>query len=501
LTVNGESIEHLDVLIIGAGISGIGAGYHLGERCPGKSYAILEARDDLGGTWDLFRYPGIRSDSDMHTLGYRFKPWTDEKAIADGHLILDYVRETARENLIEEKIRYGHRVVRAEWSTVDSRWTIEAERTDSGETVLLSCGYLWNCTGYYSYDKGYTPEFEGSERFSGPIVHPQHWPEDLDYEGKRVVVIGSGATAVTLVPAMAKEAEHVTMLQRSPTYVVAMPGKDPIAKAVRRVLPLKAAYTLIRWKNVLLQMAVYKLSKSRPTFVKRMIRKGNERLLPAGYDIDKHFKPRYNPWDQRMCLVPNGDLFASLRSGEAEIVTDRIETFTEGGIKLESGSELEADVIITATGLNVLFLGGMEMVVDGKEVDLSKLMAYKGMMLNSIPNFVFTLGYTNASWTLKADLTSEYVCRLLNHMDAHGYKRCVPEVTDPAVVEEPILDFNSGYVLRALDKLPKQGSKEPWKLRQNYIVDTRSIRRSPIDDGEMQFASSAPKAEQLEPVG
>jgi monooxygenase len=499
--VNGESIEHLDVLVIGAGISGIGAGYHLGERCPGKSYAILEARDDLGGTWDLFRYPGIRSDSDMHTLGYRFKPWTDEKAIADGHLILDYVRETARENRIEEKIRFGYRVVRAEWSTADSRWTIEAERTESGETVRLTCGYLWNCTGYYDYDQGYTPEFPGSERFAGTVVHPQHWPEGLDYAGKRVVVIGSGATAVTLVPAMAKEAEHVTMLQRSPTYVVAMPGEDGIAKVVRRFLPLKAAYAVIRWKNVLLQMAVYKLSKSRPTFVKRMIRKGNERLLPAGYDIDKHFKPRYNPWDQRMCLVPNGDLFASLRSGEAEIVTDQIETFTEGGIKLESGAELDADVIITATGLNVLFLGGMEIVVDGNAVDLSKLMAYKGMMLNGIPNFVFTLGYTNASWTLKADLTSEYVCRLLNHMDAHGYKRCVPEVTDPSVVEEPILDFNSGYVLRALDKLPKQGSKEPWKLRQNYIVDTRAIRNSPIDDGDMQFATSAPKAEQLEPVG
>jgi len=490
------------VLIIGAGISGVGAGYHLGDRLPGKSYAILEAREDLGGTWDLFRYPGIRSDSDMHTLGYRFKPWTDEKVIADGDLILDYVRETALENRIEEKIRYRHRVVRAEWSTAESRWTVEAERTDSGETVRLTCGYLWNCTGYYSYDQGYTPEFEGRERFAGQIVHPQHWPEDLDYEGKRVVVIGSGATAVTLVPAMAKRAAHVTMLQRSPTYVVAMPGEDAIAKAVRRVLPLKAAYAVIRWKNVLLQMGVYKLSKSRPSLIKKWIRKGNERLLPTGYDIDKHFKPRYNPWDQRMCLVPNGDLFEAIRSGEAEIVTDRIKTFSEDGIELESGTELEADVIVTATGLNVLFLGGMELVVDGDPVDFSQLMAYKGMMLNGIPNFVFTLGYTNASWTLKADLTSEYVCRLLAHMDAHGYRRCVPEVTDPSVTVEPILDFNSGYVLRALDKLPKQGSKEPWKLRQNYIVDTRAIRRAPIADGAMQFSDSARQAKQppLEPV-
>jgi monooxygenase len=487
LSANGQPVEHLDVLIVGAGISGVGAAYHLNERCPGKSYAILEARQDLGGTWDLFRYPGIRSDSDMHTLGYRFKPWTDAQSIADGDKILDYVRETARENRIEEKIRFGLRVVRAEWSTADSRWTVEAERIGSGETVQLTCDYLWSCTGYYRYDAGYTPKFAGTERFAGQIVHPQHWPEDLDYADKRVVVIGSGATAVTLVPAMAKEAAQVTMLQRSPTYIVAMPGEDPIAKTVRQVLPPKAAYAVIRWKNVLLQMATYRLSKARPTFVKKLIRRGNERMLPPGYDLDTHFTPRYNPWDQRMCLVPNGDLFESIRSGEAEIVTDRIETFTEKGLELESGRELEADVIVTATGLNVLFLGGIEIVLDGEPVDFPKRMAYKGMMLNGIPNFVFTLGYTNASWTLKADLVSEYVCRLLNHMDAHGYQRCVPQVSDPSVTEEPILDFNSGYVLRALDKLPKQGSKEPWKLRQNYLVDTLAIRRSPIDDGAMQL--------------
>ena len=493
--MDGSPVEHLDVLIVGAGLSGIGAAYHLGERCPGKSYAILEARDDLGGTWDLFRYPGIRSDSDMHTLGYRFKPWAKAKAIADGDSILDYVRETAHENGIEPRIRFGHRVVRAEWSSAESRWTVEAERTDSGEIVQLTCNYLWTCTGYYRYDEGYTPEFEGRERYPGPIVHPQHWPEDLDYAGKRVVVIGSGATAVTLVPAMAKDAAQVTMLQRSPTYVVSLPAEDPIAKAVRRVLPLKAAYAVIRWKNVLIQMATYQLSRRRPAVVKRLIRKANERSLPAGYDIDTHFKPRYNPWDQRMCLVPDDDLFRAIRSGEAEIVTDKIEAFTEKGIALESGRELEADVIITATGLNLLFLGGVQLTVDGEDVDPSTRMTYKGMLLNDVPNFTLTLGYTNASWTLKADLTSEYVCRLLNHMDANGYGQCVARITDPSVKEEPVLDFTSGYVLRSLDKLPKQGSKEPWKLRQNYAFDIRMIRRGPIEDDAMTFTRRAPVAE------
>ncbi|HEX3608829.1 MAG TPA: NAD(P)/FAD-dependent oxidoreductase [Solirubrobacterales bacterium] len=490
MTANGEPIEHVDVLIVGAGISGIGAAYHLGERCPGKSYAILEAREDLGGTWDLFRYPGIRSDSDMHTLGYRFKPWTAAKAIADGDSILEYVRQTAAENGIEERIRFDHRVVRAGWSTADSCWTVEAERA-AGEAVQMTCDYLWTCTGYYRYDEGYTPRFEGADRFAGRIVHPQHWPEDLEYAGKRVVVIGSGATAVTLVPAMAEEAEKVTMLQRSPTYIVSLPGEDPLARAIRRLLPVKAAYALIRWKNVLLQMATFQLSRRRPSFVKKLIRKGNERSLPPGYDVDTHFKPRYNPWDQRMCLVPDGDLFASIRSGRAEVVTDRIETFTEGGIELESGAELEADVVVTATGLNLLFLGGMQLAVDGEEVEVSERMTYKGMMLSGVPNFALTLGYTNASWTLKADLTSEYVCRVLNHMDANGYTRFVAEVNDPAVTPEPVLDFNSGYVLRSLDKLPKQGSKEPWRLRQNYVLDIRSIRRGPIDDGTMQFSRPA----------
>jgi monooxygenase len=480
------SPEHLDVLIVGAGLSGIGAAWHLQERCPGRSYAILEGRGDLGGTWDLFRYPGIRSDSDMHTLGYRFKPWTRSKSITDGPSILEYVRETARESGIEGRIRFHHRVLGAGWSSEEARWTVEAERVDTGETVRLTCDFLWTCSGYYRYDEGYTPEFEGADRFPGPVVHPQHWPEDLDYAGKRVVVIGSGATAVTLVPAMAEEAAHVTMLQRSPTYIASLPAEDGIADWLRRHLPERAAYAAVRWKNVLIQTLFYQLSRRRPETVKRMIRRGVERALPPGYDVDKHFKPRYNPWDQRMCLVPDGDLFRAISAGEASVVTDTIATFTERGIELESGEELEADAIVTATGLNLLFLGGMELEVDGEPVDVPRAMTYKGMMLSGVPNMAFTVGYTNASWTLKADLTSEYVCRLLRHMDAHGYRRCVPEV-DPTVTEEPLLDFTSGYVQRSLDQFPKQGSKEPWKLRQNYVFDIRTIRRGAIDDGAMRF--------------
>jgi cation diffusion facilitator CzcD-associated flavoprotein CzcO len=492
------STEHFDLLIVGAGLSGIGAAYHLQERFPGRTYAILEARDDLGGTWDLFRYPGIRSDSDMHTLGYRFKPWENAKSITDGPSILEYVRQTAAENGIDENIRLRHRVVRAEWSTEDSRWTVEAERTDTGEPVQLSCGFLWNCSGYYRYDEGYTPDFEGVERFPGPVVHPQHWPEDLDHAGKRVVVIGSGATAVTLVPALAEQAAHVTMLQRSPTYIASLPALDPLADLLSRLLPKRVAFGLIRWKNILLQTVFYQLSRRWPGLVKRMIRRGVKRALPDGFDIDRHFKPRYNPWDQRLCLVPDGDLFEAIAAGRASVVTDRIETFTERGIALGSGEEIEADVIVTATGLNLLFIGGIELSIDGEAVDIPTTMAYKGMMLSGVPNFAFTVGYTNASWTLKADLTSEYVCRLLAHMDAHGYSRCVPEVTDPAITEQPLLDFTAGYVLRSIDRFPKQGSAEPWRLRQNYPFDLRKIRRGPIDDGSMQFAVGASKPERLE---
>ncbi len=483
------SLEHVDVLIVGAGLSGIGAAHHLQQRCPGKSYAILEAREDIGGTWDLFRYPGIRSDSDMHTLGYRFRPWTEAKSIAAGDSILRYVRATADEGGIDRHIRLQHRVVNAEWSSVEARWSVEAERTDTEEMVSLTCDFLFMNTGYYRYDEGYTPAFPDFDRFAGEVIHPQHWPEDVDYAGKRVVVIGSGATAMTLVPAMAEDAAHVTMLQRSPTYVISMPGEDGLANRLRAILPDRIVYPLVRWKNVLLQGAFYRLSRKRPELVKKLLRRGAIKALPPGYDVDTHFKPRYNPWDQRVCLVPDADLFRALGSGKAEIVTDRIDAFTESGIKLESGTELKADVVVTATGLNLLFLGGMRISVDGEEPEMPRALTYKGMMLSDIPNFAFTLGYTNASWTLKADLTSEYICRLLNRMEAGGHRICTPKVGDPSVTEEPLLDFNSGYVLRSIDQLPRQGSKEPWKLRQNYPVDLKMLRRGRIDDGTMRFSN------------
>ena len=495
----GMSPDHVDVLIVGAGLSGIGAAYHLQTNCPAKTFAILEAREGIGGTWDLFRYPGIRSDSDMYTLGYRFKPWEDPKAIADGPSILSYVKETARENGIDSKIRFNHRVVRAEWSSDDALWTITAERGDSGESVTLTAGFLFMCTGYYHYSEPYTPEFPGEDRFKGTVVHPQHWTDDIDYAGKRVVVIGSGATAVTLVPAMAEKAAHVTMLQRSPTYIISLPGEDPIAKIARRFLSTNAAYAFLRWKNVIAQALFFQLSRRRPRFVKGLLRRGAQRQLPAGYPVDKHFRPKYDPWDQRVCLVPDGDLFRALSDGSASIETDVIETFTEHGIRLKSGKELEAEIIVTATGLNLLALGGTEIAVDGDPVDIAQTVGYKGLMLSGVPNLAISIGYTNASWTLKCDLTCEYVCRLLNHMDAKGMRQATPRL--PAgTPTQPFIDLKSGYVERALDRFPKQGVNAPWRLYQNYARDIVVLRRAPIEDGMLELANPKPAALPAEPV-
>lgn len=485
----GVRLDHIDVLIVGAGLSGIGAACHLRRRCQGTTFAILESRGRIGGTWDLFRYPGVRSDSDMFTLGYSFRPWTDPRAIADGDSICQYIRETAREHGVEEHIRFQHRVVRAEWSSADARWTVQAQRTDTGESVVLTCGFLFACCGYYRYDEGYTPQLTGTDRFTGQLVHPQQWPEDLDYSGKRVVVIGSGATAVTLVPAMAEKAAHVTMLQRSPSYVLSMPAQDAVVDALRRRLPATVAYPIARWKNALLATLIFQLSRLAPGVTKALLRKGVTAQLPEGYDVDTHFAPKYNPWDQRMCLVPDGDLFIAISSGRASIVTDHIETFTEHGIRLASGAELPADVVVTATGLNLLALGGMTLSVDGADIDLARTVAYKGMMLSGVPNFTMTLGYTNASWTLKSDLVSGYACRLLNHMNQRGYQMCTPVAPD-TLRREPIIDLRSGYVLRSVAALPKQGSVTPWRLHQNYPRDVLMMRHGPLEDEGVRFSAS-----------
>ena len=481
--------EHLDVLIVGAGLSGIGAAHHIQDAFPRKTYAILEARDAIGGTWDLFRYPGVRSDSDMHTLGYRFRPWTQAKAIADGPSILEYVRDTAADAGIDKHIRYNHRVTRISWSSDAGRWTVEAEHGD--EVVTYTCNFLLCCSGYYRYDEGYTPEFAGLDRFGGQFIHPQHWPDDLDYAGKRVVVIGSGATAVTLVPAMAEQAAHVTMLQRSPTYILTIPGEDVIANGLRRLVGGRRAYTVTRWKNVLVSTLIYQLSRRRPGTIRKWIREMTIKQLPAGYDVDTHFKPTYNPWDQRLCLVPDGDLFRVIRNGQASVATGHIETFTERGVRLTSGEELEADIIVTATGLQLLAFGGAEIAVDGRDVALPDTMAYKGMMLSGVPNFAFTIGYTNASWTLKADLVSEFVCRVLAHMDAHGVDVCVPVNDDPSVTELPLLDFASGYVQRSIDQFPRSGSRQPWRLGMSYAHDVVTLRHRRLDDGSLRFSRAA----------
>ena len=478
--------EHVDVVVVGAGISGVGTGYHLQTRCPDRSYAILEARAAMGGTWDLFRYPGIRSDSDMHTLGFSFHPWTQAKAIADGPSIRRYVHETAQAYGIDRHIRFGTKVLSASWSTPDARWTVET-RTAAGPKTY-TCNFLAMCSGYYSYDKGYTPSFAGSEAFAGRIVHPQHWPDDLDYAGKRIVVIGSGATAVTLVPEMAKAAAHVTMLQRSPTYVVSRPAEDAFANRLRRLLPSKLAYGVTRWKNVLLGMFFYRMTRKRPEKTKeRLLGMVREHLGPD-YDIATHFTPRYNPWDQRLCLVPDADLFAALKTGRAEVVTDTIDRFVPEGVRLSSGTVLPADVIVTATGLELSLMGGVPISVDGESVKLADKLQYKGMMFSDVPNMAFTFGYTNASWTLKADLVAKYVCRLLNTMKKRGVTIATPRNDDPGMAAEPFVDFSSGYIQRAAGTLPTQGAKKPWKLNQNYALDVMAMRFGSVDDS-MRFSN------------
>ncbi len=478
---------HVDVLIVGAGLSGIGAAYRLQQSCPNKTYAILEAREALGGTWDLFRYPGIRSDSDMYTLGYSFKPWSNPKAIADGESILSYIRETAETNGIDKKIIYGRKVVCAKWSSENARWTVDVHETSSGETTQMTASFLFLCVGYYDYGGGYTPDFPGLERFRGRIVHPQKWTDDIDYDGKRVVVIGSGATAVTLVPELAKRAAHVTMLQRSPTYIVSLPAEDSIANFVREHVSLGAAYAVTRWKNVLLGMALFAFCRRFPKQAKRLLVKQVRKQLEEA-DVSAHFTPSYNPWDQRLCLVPDGDLFEAIREKRASVVTDRIATFTEKGIELESGRELEADLIITATGLKMKCLGGVELEVDGRRVELSKTLVYKGMMCSDVPNMAFAIGYTNASWTLKCDLTGEYICRLLQYMEDRHYTQCVPRRNDPSIEEIPLIDFSSGYVRRSIDEFPRQGSAAPWKLYQNYALDRLMLRHASLADRAMEFS-------------
>ena len=479
--------QDLDVVIVGAGLSGIGAAYHLQKRCPGRSYAILESRQAMGGTWDLFRYPGIRSDSDMYTFGYNFRPWTSGKVFADGPSIRAYVEDTAREAGINPHIHYGHKVVAANWDSDAARWTVVAETADG--KVSFTCRFLIQCSGYYRYEQGYMPEFEGMNDFKGEIIHPQLWPEDTDYTGKKVVIIGSGATAVTLVPAMAEKAAHVTMLQRSPTYIAARPSRDAIADFLRKILPSRMAYTLSRFKNVLLSIFFFQLSRRRPAAVKRNVIKLVKDQLGEGFDVEKHFTPDYNPWDQRFCLAPDGDFFEVLKDGSASIVTDHIDRFTETGIRLKSGEEIEADLIIPATGLDMQLAGGAVFTVDRRIVQPHDLFTYRGMMLSNMPNMALAFGYTNASWTLKVDLTFERVCRMLNHMKKTGDDIAVP--VPPADLEPaPLLDFSSGYVQRALPHLPQQGSYAPWRTYQNYIQDMLAIRYGKLEDGHMQFCKA-----------
>ncbi|MDN5762126.1 MAG: NAD(P)/FAD-dependent oxidoreductase [Microlunatus sp.] len=478
-----DHLDHVDVLVVGAGLSGIGAACHLRRQCPGKTMAIFEARDRMGGTWDLFRYPGLRSDSDMFTLGYSFRPWGSPRAIVDGPSILAYLTDTAREYGLDREIRYRHRVVRAEWSSAAGRWMVTADRGAAG-TVTLSCSFLFACSGYYRYDQGYLPEFTGRGDFTGTLVHPQQWPDGLDLTGQRVVVIGSGATAVTLVPELAEQAAHVILLQRSPTYIATVPAIDPTAVKLRRWLPGRLVHLLVRWKYVLASMVTFGLSRRRPEKMKALLRRRAIAQLPAGFDVDTHLTPTYQPWDQRLCAVPDGDLFRTIRSGPAEIVTGIIERFTADGVRLRSGQELAADVIVTATGLNLLAFGGMELVVDDRVVDPADTVAYKGMMMSGVPNFSFTLGYTNASWTLKADLVARYVCRLLRYLDRRGYRSATPVKPDLNPNQlTPLIELQAGYIRRGEHRLPKQGQSTPWRLHQNYLRDLWMLRWGPLTNG------------------
>jgi monooxygenase len=478
--------SHVDVLIIGAGISGIGCGCHLRREAPGKSFAILESRDGIGGTWDLFRYPGIRSDSDLQTFGYAFKPWTRERVIAPADEILDYLHETVAEYELEPEMHFGYRVLAADFDTAEARWTVQVRHRD-GEELELTCGVLFAATGYYDYEQGYLPDFPGVEEFSGQIIHPQHWPEELDYAGKRVVVIGSGATAVTLVPAMASAAAHVTMLQRSPTYVVSLPSEDPVIAGLKRVMSEDRAFRIARALNIKRQAIFYTLCQRQPALMRRLIRAQTKAQLPKHYPVDIHFKPRYDPWDERLCVVPDGDLFRALRRGDASIVTDQIATFTPEGIRLASGALLPADIVISATGLNVFLFGGLRVSVDGAPVNLAETVAYKAMMLSGIPNFAFSIGYTNASWTLKVDLVCEHLCRILAHLDATGTDTFTP-VTDATLELRPLLDFQAGYVQRAVAKFPKQATREPWTIAMSYAADRKRLIDAPVSDPALVFS-------------
>jgi len=485
-------MEHFDVIIVGAGLSGIGAARQLQDKCPGKRFAILEGRDAIGGTWDLFRYPGIRSDSDMYTMGYDSKPWLEAKAIADGPSILSYVNEAATERGIDKLIRFGHWVKSAAWSSDTATWTVEAEQK-SGQRSRVSCNVLYVCSGYYNYEHGFLPEFPGIDRFKGTVVHPQRWPEILDYRGKRVVIIGSGATAMTLVPAMAEMATKVTMLQRSPTYVVSMPAVDPIATVLNKILPQRLAYRLIRWKNVQFQRYVYAQTRKNPQKVKEKLLALLRKQLGPDYDIDKHFTPSYNPWDQRLCLVPDADLFKAIRAGKAEVVTDRIAQITESGIELASGETIDADIIVTATGLEMKLLGGAEFSVDGEPVHFPDTYSYKGMMFSDVPNLIYTIGYINASWTLRSELVAEFVCRLINHLDETGTDTCIPRLrpSDENMPENAMIaNFSPGYIQRGMHLFPKQGDRDPWRNTQNYMLDKEIIRNAPIADGVLEFSAS-----------